>query len=48
MPHLRAPGAESGNGILPRVHAGQADGSRFHVHWAFMEGDSGILPLDVI
>jgi hypothetical protein len=39
---------QRGSGILPRVHAGQAAGSRFHFHLAFMEGGSGILPLDVI
>ncbi len=39
---------QSGSGILPLVHAGQAAGSRFHFQWAFMEAGSGILPLDVI
>ena len=37
---------QRGSGILPLAHAGQAAGSRFHVHWAFMEGGNGILPLD--
>jgi hypothetical protein len=46
MPHLRASG-QIGSGILPLIHAGQAAGSRFHFHSAFMEGGSGILPLDV-
>jgi len=34
--------------ILPLIHAGQAAGSRFHFHSAFMEGGSGILPLFAI
>jgi len=38
---------QSDSGILTLIHAGQAAGSRFHCHSAFMEGDSGILPLDV-
>ena len=45
---FRASLGRSGGGILSRVHAGQAAGSRFHLHLAFMEGGSGILPLDVI
>jgi len=39
---------QSGSDILPLIHAWQAAGSRFHLHLAFMEGGSGILPLDVI
>ncbi len=48
MPPLQAFLGQTGTGILPQGHAGQADGSLFHFHWAFMEGGSGILPLDVI
>ncbi len=39
---------QSGSGILPLIHGGQAARSRFHFLSAFMEGGSGILPLDAI
>jgi len=47
MPHLRASPGQSGSGILPRIHPGQAAGSRFHFHSAFMVGGSGVPPLEM-